>query len=312
MLYELLTGRAPYEVGRKPISEAARIVQEQRPLPADAVDRRVPARLADVAARCLAKKPADRFRDVPELLEALEQAGTEPDRAWWRWLGRGRSRSRAGFAGGGGLAAGLALATVVAVLAFSGGINPRGATSHPWRFGFRTVLQEDADRWLVESSGMRKWEEAFMKPALSYWGPAENGTEGRLVYRFDFPATSRKIHLRLVLSCFADIEDANVQGRGAAALEVSGDGISWVTLCDHLTQPRWGADCFLDADLPASVLGTTSLWLRMRFLMEGAPAPGGYAVAQFGRSSAAAAENAFEIEAVCRPEPPLLGWARPE
>jgi hypothetical protein len=148
-----------------------------------------------------------------------------------------------------------------------------------------------------------------MQPSLSYWGPVENGTEGRLVYRFDFPGASRKIHLRLVLSCFADSEDANVQGRGAAALEVSGDGITWVTLRDHLSPPRWGADCFLDADLPGDVLGTTNLWLRMRFLMEAAPAPGGYAVAQFGRSSAAAAENVFEIDAVCRSELRLLGWA---
>lgn len=308
MLYELLTGRTPYDLARKPIAEAARIVQEQKPVLADCVERRVPARLADVAACCLAKKPEDRFPNIAALLEALEQAGSGPARGWWPRLGRGRSRcgrrSAAGASRRHGLAAGLAAIAVVAALAFSGRLSLPDIVAEPWAYGFRTVLQADADRWLVEAKGMRKWEETFMQPAVSYWGPAENGIEGRLVYRFDFPAASRAIHLRLVLSCFADIEDENVQGRGAAAIEVSGDGSRWVSLCDHLSPPRWAADCFFDADLPKQVLGTTSLWLRMRFLMEGSPAPAGYAVAQFGRSSGAATANVFEIAATCAPATP--------
>jgi hypothetical protein len=308
MLYELLTGRTPYDLARKPIAEAARIVQEHEPVPADYVERRVPARLADVAARCLAKKPEHRFPDVAALLEALEQAGSKPTGRWWPRLARGRSRSGPRPAGGvsrrHGLATGLAATAVVATLAFSGRLGLTGAVPQPWRYGFRTVLQADADRWLVEAKGMRKWEEPFMQPAVSYWGPAENGVEGHLVYRFDLPAASRAIHLRLVLSCFADIEDVNVLGRGAAALEVSGDGSRWVSLCDNLSPTRWGADCFFDADLPEQVLGTTSLWLRMRFLMEGAPAPDGYAVAQFGRSTGAATADVFEIAAICTPATP--------
>jgi hypothetical protein len=141
-----------------------------------------------------------------------------------------------------------------------------------------------------------------MQPAVSYWGPTQNDVEGRLVYRFEFPTASREIRLRLVLSCFADIEDVAVQGRGAAAIEVSRDGIVWLSLCDNLSPPRWGADCFLDDNLPPAVLGTNTLWVRMRFLMEGSPSPGGYALAQFGRSSAAAAANAFQIDAVCQAE----------
>jgi len=305
MLYELLTGRPPYDVGRKPIAEVARIVQEQEPVPADGLDRRVPPQLADVAARCLAKKPEDRFQDVAELLDAIEETGRRAGGSWGRSPETDRPAHDAGRAGRDwlrrGLAACLAAMAAALALAFRGGIDLPAAGSQPWRSGFRTVLQADADLWLIESMGMRKWEEPFMQPPVSYWGPAENGTESRLVYRFEFPSVSRNIHLRLVLSCFAESEDVNVQGRGAAALDVSGDGVTWVSLCDHLAPRRWGGDCFVDTDLPAEVLGTTSLWLRMRFLMEGSPAPGGYAVAQFGRSSAAAAANVFEIAAICAP-----------
>lgn len=303
MLYELLTGRPPYDVGRKPIAAAARIIQEYEPVRADHVDARVPSGLADVAARCLAKQPADRFGNVAELIKALDSCSREPSIAWWQRPRRHFFRSAPGDSikvwRRRGLVTGLAATAAVAALSLRGVTGRSNASSQTWHYGFRTVLQADADRWLVESTGMRKWEESFTQPTVSYWGPAANDVEGRLVYRFDFPAASHRIHLRLVLSCFAALDDPNVQGRGASAIEISGDGVLWVSLGDHLEPPRWGTDCFIDTDLPDEVLGTPHLWLRMRFLMEDSPAPAGYAVAQFGRSSSAAEEEVFTIEADC-------------
>lgn len=292
ILYELLTGRPPYELSGKGIAEAAKTVQHHRHIRADGVDPRIPPRLADIAATCLAKDPAARFPDIPTLLTALDHG---MHAAPGRWLPRlNPAWRRRTFLMGSLVAVGLA-ACFISAERFA------PLPLQEWRFGFRTVLQEGADRWLVEAIGMRKWEEKWMNPSVSYWGPAQKGTEGRLVYRFEFPSASRRIRVRLTLSCFSDYEDVAMVGRGAAAIEVSKDGTTWLPWCDNLSPPSWGADCVLDADMPSEVLGAKSLWLRMRFLMEGTLPRTGYAPAQFGRSSAAADLDVFEIEAICAP-----------
>jgi eukaryotic-like serine/threonine-protein kinase len=66
-LYEMLTGRGPFEGATVP--ELCSMVLTQPPLP---MPRDVPEGLAAAVFRCLQKEPAGRFRDVAELADAIE------------------------------------------------------------------------------------------------------------------------------------------------------------------------------------------------------------------------------------------------
>ncbi len=74
VLYELLTGRVPFEaeaavtIALKQVSEA--------PLPPSHVNPNVTPELEAVVLRALAKDPADRFADADEFIAALEAAGS--------------------------------------------------------------------------------------------------------------------------------------------------------------------------------------------------------------------------------------------
>jgi len=76
MLYEMLTGRAPF-VGATPQQVLAAHVTEA---PDPVIKRRpaIPAALNDLVMRCLAKRPADRFQTAAELHAALEGSITPP------------------------------------------------------------------------------------------------------------------------------------------------------------------------------------------------------------------------------------------
>ena len=163
------------------------------------------------------------------------------------------------------------------------------------KFGFTHVNQVGAEDYLVDSTGMRKYSE-WQNPPLTYWGPAANGVEGRLVYKFEFPGQAQSIRLKAVSPCWDFFNEPGGNGRGVSAIEVSKDGATWVALHDNVTPRNWGADWSVDDQLPAAVLGGEALWVRMRFLVESAP-NSSYTVAQFGRSTAAEADNVFEMEA---------------
>jgi serine/threonine-protein kinase len=83
VLYELLTGRRPFTGGN--LGEITTAVCEHEPPRADTVDAAVPRALADVAARAMAKQPADRYRSARalsrELRYWLDAQDTQDDRA---------------------------------------------------------------------------------------------------------------------------------------------------------------------------------------------------------------------------------------
>ena len=83
VLYELLTGRRPFTGGN--LGEITTAVCEHEPPRADTVDAAVPRALADVAARAMAKQPADRYRSARalsrELRYWLDAQDTLDDRA---------------------------------------------------------------------------------------------------------------------------------------------------------------------------------------------------------------------------------------
>jgi hypothetical protein len=162
-------------------------------------------------------------------------------------------------------------------------------------YGFKHVNEANADRYLIDSTGMRRYSE-WQSPPITYWGPSANGSEGRLIYKFDFSATTTSIRLKADSPSWDFYTEPGGYGRGASALEASRDGSTWVSLRNSLEPRSWGADWSINDMLPASVLGTSQLFVRMRFYTENAPASS-YTDAQFGRSTSQAVSNVFEVEA---------------
>jgi eukaryotic-like serine/threonine-protein kinase len=102
VLYELLTGRVPFDA-ESPVSVALMQVSEP-PVPPMEVNPEVPPALDAVTLRAMEKDPARRYQDADEFIAALESARAapmevvppppvveevveeEPGRRWWLWL----------------------------------------------------------------------------------------------------------------------------------------------------------------------------------------------------------------------------------
>jgi eukaryotic-like serine/threonine-protein kinase len=103
VLYELLTGRVPFDA-ESPVSVALMQVSEP-PVPPMEVNPEVPPALDAVTLRAMEKDPGRRYQDADEFIAALESARKapmeilppppvvveevveeEPGRRWWLWL----------------------------------------------------------------------------------------------------------------------------------------------------------------------------------------------------------------------------------
>jgi eukaryotic-like serine/threonine-protein kinase len=110
ILYELLTGRVPFDA-ESPVSIAVQHVSEP-PVPPSQINPAVPPAFEAVTLRAMAKRPEDRFQDADAFIAALQQArdtpleatayappaGPPPEavavleeedrrgRRWWLWL----------------------------------------------------------------------------------------------------------------------------------------------------------------------------------------------------------------------------------
>ena len=73
VLHELLTGRLPYDVAGKSLTETARLVREQPPARLRLADRSLAAGVDAIAARCLAKRPGDRYPTADELADDVRR-----------------------------------------------------------------------------------------------------------------------------------------------------------------------------------------------------------------------------------------------
>lgn len=308
ILHELLEGKPPYDLSQATVVEAARIIDEGAPLPAERPG--LPGRATRVVARCLARRPADRLADAAAVAAAIDDAlagrALEPSASPRpRWL-----PSRAVL--GGVLASLLVVAAIETAVDARGAERAwtaawaaiRGSVGRPvdrpaaqrlvFSYGFRTVLQNDADLHLVDVRNMKKWSESEEQPPMSYWGPVTPGEEGHLVYRFDFPEQVHRIELGAHLACWDFTRSGgDAAGRGTAVLEASRDGADWIVIEGSLTPPAWGRKWGFSGNLPASVTGGREVWLRIRCLVEGPERE--YAVAQFCRSSMTAVQDVFTI-----------------
>ncbi len=110
--YELLTGRPPFRGALQDVLRA-HVVLTPEPVTTDCPD--VPAPLADLIMRCLAKDPAERWQSAEAIVEQLDPLGTTGGMApalpptvsrWRRWLPRATATALV-LAGGAALLRGI-------------------------------------------------------------------------------------------------------------------------------------------------------------------------------------------------------------
>lgn len=285
VLYELLTDTRPFELRDASVVEAARIIEGQKPRPIRSFRRDISSHISAIVDKCLAKQPGSRFASAAELRDALKNATNPAAHA------RRHGRLPAVVAGIALIGFGGLLFRPVASL--SAMIWPQTDTFEAATFRFATI--DAADRYLVDHTGVRKYRE-WQTPPLTYWGPEENDREGRLCYRFDFPERTEQVRLLATLSCWDFSKEPGGFGKGAAAIEVSGDGQSWTRVRDGIEPRQWGTGWTIDELIPSDACGTSSLWVRVRLLAEAAPNTS-YTTAQFGRGAPTASKPIFAIEA---------------
>jgi transposase len=272
----------------------------------------------------LEKDPRRRYADAGALAAAVRRGADDRrlaivDRArmMTRWIDRPGRRLRwaaAAVAAGalvamalgstrprGGSAAGRDGTIGAAPTAASFPVPARAAATLPFRYSFASVLDEEADRYLVAAENMRKWNDPREELRVNYWGPSGNDQPGTLVFRFPFPGRSARISIETVLECWDFEKHHGGFGRGACAVEASRDGTTWTSLRDDIQEGRWGTNVTLGGELPASLLGSDALWLRLRLLTTRAEPKAGYTVAQFARAIPGTGRDVFVIEADCVP-----------
>jgi serine/threonine-protein kinase len=135
LLFELLTGRVPFE-GESAVAIALQHISSEPPAPS-AVNPALPAAVDAVVLRALAKDPAERYRDAREFIDALEDARSslgaagEPGEhaAGPRTRGHYAPALAAGAAAGAGAA--LASTTPLGAAAAYANSAPRQSASAP-------------------------------------------------------------------------------------------------------------------------------------------------------------------------------------
>jgi serine/threonine protein kinase len=70
VLYNLLTGHAPYEGSRAP-DVLSQVVSSRRPQPVTEQIPTIPSELSRICDRCLEKSPANRYQSTADLRAAL-------------------------------------------------------------------------------------------------------------------------------------------------------------------------------------------------------------------------------------------------
>ena len=323
ILHELVAEKPAYDLAGLSLLEAARTIQDAQP----AILRIGPSSLAGVALvaeRCLQKERHRRYADAGELAadlrrRCLSDRTSLVDRVHLLARGISAPRRRQTLA----IASTLVLTTLAASVIMNR--DPAGALSAldaimparrptppaavpalaaatlPFRYSFTSVLDEQADRYLVSADNVVKWNDPREELRVNYWGPDKNDVEGVLVYRFRFPGRAARIALAAETGCWDFQKHHTGFGRGVSAIEASRDGVTWTTLQDDIRDHRWGVNCKLSGNLPTDLLGTEELWLKIRLLTEYAEPRASYTVAQFCRAVPAEGRTVFSLVADCVP-----------
>lgn len=289
ILYELVTGRRPFEVEGDTCKAFIRAILDAPPPDPRGIVPALHDDLARLILRCLAKHPGDRFSSAGELAEALGQvaSGMEPPgdpakAVATMWVSRRRLLTAAA-----GLTATAATVAVIRERSRSDrDVPPVQDMMPPPALTFRYQAITSAYPYVVAVTNMKiyreDWWGEFGLPDVTYWGPEQNDMLGQLVYRFPFGQPVERIVLDARCGCFAFEDGQDGEGRGAAAIDASRDGLVWTSLADGIEPRRWGASVGVDGPLSEDFAGADALWLRIRCLTERCPNDR-YTTAQFGR-----------------------------
>ncbi|MCC6357460.1 MAG: serine/threonine protein kinase [Phycisphaerales bacterium] len=155
VLYELLTGRMPYDTGTTNALGALRVIKESAPTPPSDVDRGLRGNLDAIVLKALEKDPARRFQSAAHLAQdirrhlAREPIEARPPTRWirlTRWIGRRPVLSTA------------ILCTVMVAVAAATTV---GSAWHTWRSYWRPDhLRYDHEKRatdVVTASGVSLW-----------------------------------------------------------------------------------------------------------------------------------------------------------
>jgi len=116
MLYELLTGRLPLDVGSRPIPEAARLIREETPSRLSSVSREYRGDVETIVAKAMEKQKRRRYQSAAELAEDIRlhlrgmPISAKQDSAWYVLLKQAQ-RHR--------VVAGVGAALLASLLAFT-------------------------------------------------------------------------------------------------------------------------------------------------------------------------------------------------
>ncbi len=64
------------------------------------------------------------------------------------------------------------------------------------------INQPGVDQFLVKALGMKKRQDVFMFPRISYWAPEANDVIETLIYRIGFPEETESLHLQGISECW--------------------------------------------------------------------------------------------------------------
>jgi hypothetical protein len=158
---------------------------------------------------------------------------------------------------------------------------------------------EDSLPYVVEARDIGHYREWQSSPD-TYLGCLRNDVECQVVYRFETTVPVAHARLIAVSRCWDFVAEPGGAGRGAAAIDVSRDGGTWIPVRDAIAGPEWGGDWVIDEPLPTAVLGGVAIWVRVRLLTIGSPNIT-YSVAQFGRNRDDPSQPTFGIIAELTP-----------
>jgi predicted Ser/Thr protein kinase len=293
ILHELLTGRLPHDLRGKTLTETARIVRDTPPAQLRIADRGLARPVEAIAAKCLAKRPADRYSSAGELAadigrllagEPVVARPPGPLATGLGWCRRHRTLAAS-------LAAALASAAAVTfVLSRPAQVSWR---MPPYREVAFNLLGDEWRQYVVSLDGVRFHAEQSAGKAV-YFQPTKAGAEGSIVMRFPVPFPVQAAALTAAIAVWTTGDPFPYDPGAKAAVDVSTDGVTWTTL-ETLEANRggFGGGPFEIGNLLADA---SDLWVRARLTATREWPKDGLIFAQFLRSAAQhPAERPFRL-----------------
>ena len=305
VLHEALTGLPPY-AGKTPSAIRDAILGSRTPPIAESL----PRDLAGVCRRAIQHAPTARFRTAAAFADALRATERGRSSARWKsWLAIAAAVGALGVFFAPRFHAGpenqeqpviRGQATVLRrppqPIKPANGRAPMLTPSAGERVVTRTFFRIlEALPYVVDVHGVSLYRE-WQSPPDTYLGPTTNAVEGAVTFRFDYPAPVTAARLTAEAMCWDFSKQEGGAGRGAAAVDVSVDNATWVTLRDTIGMRAWGKSWVFDERLEPPLLDAKTLFVRIRLLSEEAPTEV-YNVAQFGRNRPEDVRPTFAIEA---------------